>query len=169
MLILKCDMKTKITSLCNVWELFWRNLLRGFAWLQKKLENLLSVSSWPSQGDQPYTNTFQKTLLKAFKKFPLSTSLILTRWAVIAGSWVFWNREAQRSSWVFQLYKSKPLSLSVLFVVKTLAIEFAIINIFLVLITRKRYNITVCFPPRYLLRRLPICWRSNQEGQPPTH
>ena len=120
-------------------------------------------------GDQPSINTFHKTLLKAFKKFSLSTSLILTRWAVIAGSWVFWNREAQRSSWVFQLYKSKPLSLSVLFVVKTLAIEFAIINIFLVLITRKRYNITVCFPPRYLLRRLPICWRSNQEGQPPTH
>ena len=66
---------------------------------------------------------------------------------------------------MFQLYKSKPLDcaealvlVSAVFVVKTLAIEFAIINIFLVIFSfiRKRYNITVYFPPRYLLRRLPI-------------
>ena len=69
MLILKCDIKIKITSMCGVWELFWRNLLRGFARLQKKLENLLPVSSWPSQGGRwstLYKYCPKKTLLKAF-------------------------------------------------------------------------------------------------------
>ena len=75
MLILKCDMKTKITSLFDI--------NTGENWFDETCSevSLDCRQNWKTYfrflldhhrvgGDQPYTNTFQKTLLKAFKSFP---------------------------------------------------------------------------------------------------
>ena len=107
---------------------FWGKLCRGFARLERKLGNSLLASSSPSPGGSllipssclcvclipPFSAAFHKCPklpflfgfgLKSLNQHSLIL-LLLIRWAVIAGSWVFWNREAQRFSFSFYFHKN---------------------------------------------------------------
>ena len=79
---------------------------------------------------------------------------------MIAGSWVFWNREAQRSPWIGLSALVRAFrNVGTLKHVKRSCIGVCVKEVW-ILGDRK----ILCFPLRYLVRRLPKChcWRSSQ-------